>query len=182
MVLTSRERKILYLTIAAVAAFILNVYVLEPLMDKRAEANKTCTELKTQVEQAQATLQRQKRIRPRWEQMQQDGLGHDPQKAEAMVYRYLEETSEQSGLELGSIQPDRIATESKLGEIDFILSGTGSMRAVTQFLWDLETAAIPLKINAYQLGAKNETAEVMTIQLELSTIYIKDEPAQKKES
>ena len=65
MALTSRERKILYLTVTAVVVFILNAYVLEPMLDKRAEAGKTCMELKAKVEQSQATLQRQKLLRRR---------------------------------------------------------------------------------------------------------------------
>ncbi len=182
MALTGREQKIMYLAIAAVVLLIVNTYVLDPILQKRTQASEACQEMKSQVEQAQATLQRKKLLQRRWADMQKSGLGADIQKAEAMVYRYLEESSEDSGLELGSIQPDRLTTETRLGEIDFVLSGTGSMRSVTQFLWSLETAAIPLKIKSYQLGSKNEMAQVMTIQIELSTVYLKDNSEEEKES
>ena len=182
MALTGRERKIMYLAIAAVLLLIVNTYVLDPILENRAQAGQTCRQMKAQVEQAQTTLHRKKLIQRRWADMQQSGLGSDIQKAEAMVYRYLDESSANSGLELGSVQPDRLTTETRLGEIDFVLSGTGSMRSVTQFLWSLETATIPLKIKSYQLGAKNETAQVMTVQIELSTVYLKDNFEEEKES
>ena len=182
MALTSREQKIMYLAIGAVVILILNAYVLEPVLNKRAEVRQTRLTLQAEVDQSLSTLERKKVLQKRWEEMQQDGLGNDVQAAEAMVYRYLRESSDRAGLELGSIQPERLTTETQLGEIDFVLSATGSMQSVTQFLWNLETATIPLKIKSYQLGSKNEMAQAMTIQVVLSTVYMKDQPAEKKES
>ena len=181
MALTSREQKILYVTIAAVLLLGLNAFIVEPMMNKRAAVGQTRQELQSQVEKSLATLENKKRLRSRWADMQENGLGDDVQKAEAMIYRYLEDSSGRASLELGSVQPDRVISEGRIGEIDFVVSGTGSMRSVTQFLWSLETAAIPLKVKSYQLGAKNEEAQVMTVQVELSTIYIK-QPEEGKES
>jgi len=174
MALTRREQKIMYLTVASVMFLIFNTYVLEPILDMRSETAQMHQTLHTQVDRSLTTLKRKKQMQKRWAQMQQAGLSSDVQKAESMVYRYLEESSQRSGLQLGSVQPDRLITESELGEIDFVLSGTGSMRSVTEFLWDLETAAIPLKIKSHQLGSKNEMAKAMTIQIELSTVYVKE--------
>lgn len=180
MALTNREQKIMYLTFASVVFLIFNTYILEPILDKRAEASQVRKTLEFQVDQSLTTLKRKKLLQKRWTQMQQAGLCNDVQKAEAMVYRYLEKSSERSGLELGSVQPNRLVTESQLGEIDFVLSGTGSMLSVTEFLWDLETATIPLRIKSHQLGSKNEIAQVMTIQIELSTVYVKDQPVEER--
>jgi Tfp pilus assembly protein PilO len=182
MALTSREQKIMYLAVAAIVFLIFNAYVLEPILDKRAQAGQTREALQAKVDQSLTTLKRNKKLQKQWAEMKQSGLDSDVQKAEAMVFRYLEESSNRSGLELGSVQPDRLISEKQLGEIEFILSGTGSMRSVTQFLWSLETATIPLKIKSYQLGSKNEMAQVMTIQVELSTVYVKDKPIKEKES
>jgi len=182
MALTGRERKIMYLAATAVVLLILNTYLLDPILARRDEAAKKRLDLQGQVDQSLATLKRKKQLQRRWDEMVEAGLGNDPQKAEAMVYRHLEESSERSGLELGSVQPDRLSTEGELGEIDFVLSGTGSMRSVTQFLWELETATIPLKVKSYQLGSKNEMAEVMTIQVVLSTVYVKSSPEEGKEA
>lgn len=182
MALTRREQKILYLAVASVGFLIFNTYILNPILNKRAEAHQTRLALESEMEQSLATLERKKMVQQRWSQMQQDGLCNDVQAAEAMVYRHLRESSDRAGIELDSVQPDRLNTEGRLGEIDFVLSATGSMQAVTQFLWRLETATIPLKIKWYQLGAKNEMAQVMTLQAVLSTVYVKDQPAKEKES
>ena len=182
MALTDRERKIMILTVAVVLLLVLNQYVLSPIMQKRSEARQIRQDKAAQVEQSLSALSRKKILRHRWAQMQENGLGSDVQKAESMIYRCIEDSSAKSGLELGSIQPDRLSTEGTLGEIDFVLAGSGSMASVTRFLWNLETAEIPLKVKSYQLGSKNETAEDMTIQVELSTVYINEETEQEEES
>lgn len=182
MALTARERKILVLAVAAILILVLNQYILSPVMEKRSETRQTRKDLADQVEQSLSALNRKKVLQQRWAQMKENGLDKDVQKAEAMVYRYIEDSSDRSGLEVGSIQPDRLSTEGKLGEIDFVLSGTGSMSSVTRFLWNLETAQIPLKIKSYQLGAKDESGRDMTIQVELSTVYINDQTNKKEDA
>ncbi len=181
MALTARERKMMIIAVAAVVFLVSNKYILSPILDKRSEDKEIRQELEAELDRSQTMLERKKLQQRRWIQMQEDGLGRDIQKAESMVYRYIETSSYRSGLELGSIQPDRLSNDGKLGEVEFVLSGTGSMASVTRFLWDLETARIPLKIKSYQLGSKNEKAEVMTVQVELSTVYAKEKNKAEKE-
>lgn len=179
MALTIRERRIMIGAVSAVVILVANHYVFSPVMARRAETKQLRIDLEDQVEQSQTVLGRKDVLHQRWTQMQENGLGTDVQKAESMVYRFIEDASASSGLELGSIQPDRRKAETQLGEIEFVLSGAGSMRSVTRFLWNLETAQIPLKIKSYQLGSKNETAQEMTVQVTLSTVYLNET---KKES
>ncbi len=170
------------LAISSVVFLVLYQYVFTPILVKRTEARQTRQQLEAEVEQSLMILERKKLQQQRWAQMQDNGLDTDIQKAEAMVYRYIEDSSGRSGLELGSIQPDRLSGDGNLGEIEFVLSGTGSMASVTRFLWEMETAQIPLKIKSYQLGSKNEKADTMTVQIELSTVYTQKQPEAKKGS
>ncbi|MBP8606457.1 MAG: hypothetical protein KBI46_11555, partial [Phycisphaerae bacterium] len=63
------------------------------------------------------------------------------------------------------------------------VSGSGTMAAVTQFLWDIETSKLPLRIKSLQLGAADENGSQMTLQLKLSSIYlIKPESAKDTKS
>jgi hypothetical protein len=175
MALTARERKIMIFAVGAVLILLLNHYAITPIMDKRDQARQDREEKTAQVNKAESALNRKGVIQERWNQMREAGLGSDIQKAEAMVYRFLEDSASRSGLVSGAIQPDRRQSEGQIGQIDFVMSGTGSMQAVTRFLWSLEMAQIPLKIKSYQLGSKDESAREMTIQVELSTIYLKED-------
>jgi hypothetical protein len=57
------------------------------------------------------------------------------------------------------------------------------MRDVSQFLWQVETSSLPVKIKDIQLGSRNENADDMSLQLRLSAIYLTEngKEAQKEE-
>ena len=104
--------------------------------------------------------------------MQRAGLTDRTEIIERLLFRLLEESSANSGLLLTSIQPDRQTNQPPLGEIELLVSGTGSLAAVTAFLWDIETAQIPLMIKSLQLGAKDENASQVSLQVKLSSIFL----------
>ncbi|MCI0498148.1 MAG: hypothetical protein L0Y36_00500 [Planctomycetales bacterium] len=183
MALTNRERMVMIFAAAAIAILLGDRYALSPILEKRAHTRQTREALQTEVKQSLAALERKKLLRQRWSQMQEAGLSYQIETIEGRVFRHLEESSGRAHLLLTAIQPDRPTTSQQFGEVDFMVSGSGSMAAVTQFLWDIETSALPLKIKSLQIGAADENASQMTLQLKLSSIYlITPEPAKDTKS
>ena len=172
MALTHRERIIMFLAVTAIALLIADRIILSPVLNARSQTRETRQSLQTELDQANAALERREILQKRWEQMQQAGLTDTVETIEGLLFRHLKEASADSGLLLTSIQPDRQGNQPDLGEIEFAVSWTGSMAAVTAFLWDLETAQIPLRIKSLQLGANDETAAKMSLQVKLSSIYL----------
>ena len=172
MALTNRERIIMILAGIAIGVLVADRYVLGPIFERRSEMSQSKQRLEGEVEQAHATLQRRKVISRRWHQMQQAGLSSDIEKIEGILFRFLETSSDRSGFLLTSIQPERLTQEGQIGQIDFMVSGTGTMDAVTRFLWDIEMAEVPIRIDSMQLSANDENASQMSLQLKLSSIYL----------
>lgn len=172
MALTSRERTIMIVAIAAVLILASDRYVLTPLMQKRSENKQMTQSLQAELEQSLSTLNRRKQLQVRWEQMHKDGLSSQADRTESLVLRFLQESAREAGLLLTSLQPEHSEVKADFGHIEFFVSGSGDMRAVTRFLWNLETTPLPLKIKAFQLGAADDTASQMSLQLTLSSIYI----------
>jgi Tfp pilus assembly protein PilO len=172
MALTNRERMIMIFAVAAIGILLGDRYVLSPILEKRAQTRQIRQTLQTDVQQSLAALQRKKLLQQRWTQMQDAGLSYNVETMEGRLFRHLEESSGRAQLLLTAIQPDRPMVRQQLGEIDFMVSGTGSMAAVTQFLWEIETASLPLKIKSLQVGAADENASQMTVQFKLSSIYL----------
>jgi hypothetical protein len=184
MPLTSRERIAMILAVAAVTVLAADRYVLTPLFEKRAENKQLCQSLAAEVEQSISVMNRRKQLQVRWNQMRQEGLTSQASGTESLILRFLQESSKEAGLLLTSLQPEHSEAEKNFGKIDFFVSGSGDMRAVTRFMWQLETASMPLKIRSFQLGAGDENASQMSLQLTLSSIYIieKANSAEKDES
>jgi hypothetical protein len=180
MALTNRERMIMIIAGLAIGTLVFDKYILTPVLNKRSEMTLQKDNLQAEVEQAKSTLRRQQTLQKLWDQMQEAGLSNDIQAIEGKLFRHLDESSYQTGLQLTSIQPERLQTQGQIGQIEFMVSGTGSMDSVTRFLWNIEMAEIPLKINSLQLGANNENALQMSLQLQLSSIYLIEEDDTKE--
>lgn len=175
MALTNREQKIMILAVSALLILIGDRYVLSPILAARSEVSRQKEQLAAQLDESLALLERARILKPRWNGMLENGLSYDVEKTEAAVLRYIENSSGQSGFSITSIQPEHLPVKEKFGTIEFMVSGSGSMESVTRFLWAIETANVPLKISTFQLGANNENADVMSLQLNMTSIYLIDE-------
>jgi hypothetical protein len=73
---------------------------------------------------------------------------------------------------LSSIRPERISSDRGLQEMIFTVAGRGTLESVARFLWQIETAALPVKIKDMQLGSSSESGDSMSLQLHLSALYL----------
>lgn len=171
MGLGRREKLLLIIAIAVIAALVADRYILSPVLTRRSDIKDHREMLRGELEQALSTVKRWEILTPQWEQMKKEGLSEDPSITEGVVLRYIKDSSLKNGIVIASMQPERLPQETKVREIEFLLSGTGTMKSVTGFMCDMETASIPLKVKTMQLGASDETGSLMTIQLKMSSIY-----------
>jgi Tfp pilus assembly protein PilO len=171
MILSKRERFIIAATLIVVAAAVLYLYVLTPLNDSRKALEGRKEGLLNDLEQARTLLARKREIEPKWKQMTATGLKRDPTEAESLILHAVQDWAREAGLKLASLKPERLLEKKSLQEIAFKATGTGSMNAVTKFLWQLETAKVPVRVKELQLGTRKEGTDDLTLQLRLSTLY-----------
>jgi Tfp pilus assembly protein PilO len=180
MALSNREQKIMILAVAAIVILMGDKYVLQPLLETREETSEMKRSLKSQLDEANEVIKREKVQKSRWDNMLNSGLSYDNELTEQRVIRFIKDSSSNSRFSLNSIQPEHQAKKEKFGQIDFLVSGTGSMESVTRLLWLIETSnTVPVRIESMTLGANNDDAQVMSLQLNLSSIYMIEE-AQKE--
>jgi hypothetical protein len=83
----------------------------------------------------------------------------------------LDQWSGDARLTLTSVRPERLAGDKGLKEITFAVAGQGRLDAVAWFLYQVETAEMPIKIKDMQLSSTSESGDSMSVQLRLSTLY-----------
>jgi len=174
MVLSKRERIIAVVAAVAFAALVLDHYALTPLLESGAlmEARRAAATAKLQ--QSITLFRRQKAMSRRWNEMIEGGLMSDPAEAEGQVLHALQGWANEAGLVVTSMKPERAPTSGELPEITVQISGTGPMRAVSRFLYQVQTARFPLRIRDMQLGTRQEGADDLTLQLRVSTLYLSE--------
>ena len=171
MILSKRERLIIAATLTVVALLVLDRYVLTPVLDWRAALEAHKQSLIGEVARAGDLLARQHQVGPKWREMVATGLKRDPAEADSQILHAVQNWSQEAGLKLTSVKPERLPDKRSLQEISFQAAGIGTMNAVSRFLWRIETAKVPIRIKDLQVGARKEGTDDLTLQVRLSTLY-----------
>ena len=171
MVLSKRERIIVLVTVIVVGALITDRFVLTPILSGLKQTEDKKQRLLAEVNEARSLFERRKLMERKWKTMLSDGLRSETE-AESRVARALQEWSEDAKLMLTSVKPERTAGDEGMQEITFVIAGRGSLDAVAWFLYQVETAELPIKVKNMQLGSTSESGDNMSLQLRLSAIYL----------
>lgn len=171
MVLSKRERIIFVVTLVCVGLLIASEFVVDPVLARLDEMETQRQQLQDELEEAQFLLANHGAMQRKWRALVSDGLRSDAE-AESKVLTALREWSGNAGLALSSIKPDRIASTKGLQEMIFTVAGKGTLESVSRFLWQIETAALPVKVRDIQLGSGSESEGTMSLQLHLSALYL----------
>lgn len=170
MVLSKQERILVIVTVLVLGIWAANAIVIEPLSDMRRQTANEKLELEAQLEQARNTFNRRKALERKWKGLLSEGMQSDAD-AEIRIARALTEWSQQTGMSLSSLTPERTTTDKGMKEVTFVVAGQGNLEGVASFLYRVETAELPVKVTNMQLGSSSESDDNMSLQLRLSAIY-----------
>jgi len=171
MVLSKRERIIALLTLLVVGGLVLDRFIITPTYQRLGATSDQKQELLAQLNEARSLFERRGVLERKWKAMVSDGLWNDAE-AESRVARALDEWSVDTRLTLTSVKPERGASDKGLKEMAFVVAGRGRLDAVAQFLYKVETSALPIKVKDMQLGSAGESGDSMSLQLRLSALYL----------
>ena len=177
MGLSKRERIILIATIASVGLFVAVKFVIDPVQAKRDELESQRQQLLGDLNEAELLIGNHARMQKKWDMMLSDGLRSETE-AESRILSALWEWSGAANMATSSIRPERISSERGLQEMIFAVTGRGTLESIAYFLWQIETAALPVKIKDMQLGSRSEAGDSMSLQLHLSALYLGDQQKQ----
>jgi hypothetical protein len=171
MVLSKRERWILFATTVAVVALAFHWLVLSHYLEAREEAARKQAGLAAKLKASQDTIALARQVAPRWRQKLENGMKNDPTEAESQVLRSIQFWSEQSGANLSLLKPERLTEKSRLPQIVFLAAGTGKLKSLAELLYQIEQAPIPLKVVEMQVTSRKEGTDDLSFQFRLSTLY-----------
>lgn len=179
--LSKRERIMAIIAVAFVGFLVLNKFVIGPVTAQLQQLDTQKEQLIVELDEAQNLFRKRRVLEKEWKNAMLEGLRNEVE-AESKVGRALNEWSEKSYLTLSSVKPERMASDQGLKEMTFVVVGTGSLDAVAQFIWHIETAPLPIKVKDMQLGSSNESGQSMSVQLRLSALCLgnEQEPSEDK--
>lgn len=181
MGLSLREKYITIITVIAVLLLAADKTIISPMLEKREALSKELADAQNELEQSVSIVKRKASIEEQWNRLLAGGLTNDAQRLESDVLRYLKDKSLECGVSLSSLQPEIKTSKSNMGLMEFSVSASGTMSAVSKFLWFIETSPLPIAVINMQIGSADETASKMNLQVRLSSVYLAGKEKQKGE-
>jgi len=172
MDLSRREKYIAIAALATVLILVLDQYAVTPVMDQLQEVAAEKAALVAQLSEAQSLFKRQRLHAARWRGMLESGMKRKPEEAESAIFHALREWSRQSGLSGSAVKPGKTDEQPDLVRLSFQVAAAGRMKTVAKFLWLIETATVPIRIEQLQLGARKDGEDDLSLQLKLSSICL----------
>jgi hypothetical protein len=170
LILSKREKYIVAAAIIAVAILLLDRLVLTPVWDRKTVMESETQRVLTELDHARLLFERRRQLSARWQEMLNAGLNADPDAAVGLVSRAVYGYSDEAGLSVSSLRPERLPQRGDLQETAFPVSATGPMSAVAGFLWRIENSTLPIRIRELQLGTRKEGTDDLTLQLRISAL------------
>jgi hypothetical protein len=178
MVLSKRERQIAIVTIAVLMIFVLDRFILTPVMDARDKVLTEKEDLIREMGKASELFKQKSKVSKKYNEMITGGLNSDASITESEILNAIRAWSQDYGLSLSSVKPERDKGGMEMKEIIFNLACSGDMTSMSRFLWRIETSLLPIKITEFQLGSHSDDGREMSLQLKLSALYLAENSEQ----
>jgi hypothetical protein len=178
-----RQKLLLIIAIVALALFIGNSIVYEPLKQSWLDRSKRIAELKQDVARDKALLRRKTEILARWEQMKTNVLPANPSQAGSAILKAKDRWVGNSGVSLDGFSP-QLKQDTDTDTTNVITTwecrtdASGNMRSLLSFLWAVESDPMGVQLEDIEISAKDNAGEELSLGLTMSALVLDNPQAQ----
>lgn len=173
MNISKRERTILLLTLSVVGLLLADRVVISPVLAYRDALASEVDSLTNDVSHGLLLLKQGKAKQQRWKEMMTIGLPASASEAESRTLEAINKWAGSSKLSLVSVKPEYRRSDETLVPVIFRVSANGSMKAIAKFIWEVETAGIPVCVDSLQINTRDKNKDDLAIQMGVSALYRK---------
>ncbi|HEX4795117.1 MAG TPA: GspMb/PilO family protein [Humisphaera sp.] len=175
MALSTRERTITIVVLGACALYVLDQMVAEPYFDKRAAMILARDKRRMKLDADKQILAREANLRRTLAELSAQ-IKPDAEAAESQLLARLSEFEQEAGLVDPSFQRTRTTDEHGYTNLAYHLSASGGMASLAMFLYRIETAKIPLRVDDIQISPRRDAGDELIVQMNISTLARPENP------
>jgi hypothetical protein len=168
-----RQRWLMIAAGAGALLLILNWAVITPLGDAWTAHADEIVRLRRSIADGRSLLARGPHLQQLWAANRAQALPRDQAQAEHDLIFAFENWSRVSGVELGAVKPQwkqGATTASSL--LECRLDATGSLGALSRFLYELGQAPMALRVESVELTSRDETGQRLTLGLTVTGLRL----------
>lgn len=172
MQIKNRQQLLLVLSLSALGLFAADQLLLEPLIATWNARSKRITNLRAQVAQGKALLQREQVIRGRWREWERNTLTNDTSAAEQKLFGAIDSWRQDSRVVINGATPQWKHDADDYMTYQCRLDASGSLPALSRFLYDVEKDPMALKLDSVELSARDKDGQQLVLGLQISGLVL----------
>jgi hypothetical protein len=168
----NRQQLLLIIALAALGLFAADKLLITPLQASWKARSARIADLTKKVTEGRALISRAETLRTRWEGMQTNTLPVDLSQAEQKLLKGVDTWAQESRISVTSINPQWKRAENDFRIVQCRVEATGSLNAVTRFLFNLEEDPMAVRIENLELSARDAEGQQLAVGLQLSGLVL----------
>lgn len=169
-----RKRLLIFVALICVGGWAADSLVVTPLIGVWQARSARIERLRQELEQSTSLLDRDSELKARWKDMKSRALSTRVSDAENAVFQSVSQWAGESRLSVTSVKPrwTQIAKNEPVLEIQ--LDATGDMGAVARFIYELESSALPLRVEDMGITSQDDHGGRLSLNLKLTGLVLKE--------
>jgi len=172
MKIENRQQFLVMLTAVVVALWLGDMIVFEPLGKLWSARSAQIRDLSAKVKDGNSLIKRETDVRRRWSDMRSNALADNPSLAGQQVIAAFDNWSRATGAEVTSIMPQWKNDSTNYMTFNCRVEASGTMGALSQFLYNIEKGPMALKLDSVELSAHENTGQQLTLGLQISGLAL----------
>lgn len=166
------QQMLIVMTVVVVALWAGDRLILKPLLSSWKARSEEIVTTRNAITRGQQLLERASFTRERWTAMRTNALPASVSSAEGSVLKTFDKWSQTSGLTINSIKPQWKHPEEDYMTLDCRVDASGTMAALSRFLFELERDPMALKIESLEMNSRDKDGGQLTLGLQVSGLYL----------
>lgn len=172
--MNKREKIMVLIIVGLGVLFAADRFVVTPISEAFANVRAETERLEGKLTEAKAMIRNQDKIERRWSGYRFAGLKEAADAARIRVQANMTDWSQDSRFKLNNLSTGRVVEGEDYNRMAFSLSGVGSLQSIQRFLWAIDTADFPLRINDCSIVSRGDDSDELTLSMNISTIITPD--------
>ena len=160
------------LCLGALAGDRLVVSPLYALWNERAAA---INELEEFLSKSSLLVDRRDVLSERWAEMRARSLPPSESRAENEVLGSVTRWAQECRLEITALKPRWIREDAAYSTLDLRATGQGSLEAITEFMYRLETDGLPVRVESIEVATRDDSGSLLTFDLAFTGLQLTGE-------
>ncbi len=170
---SNRQRLLMILAGTAVALLVVDSLLFTPLTKAWQSRRGEIARLQKDVTEGRSIIERAARTQARWKEMQEQALPMEPASAEQVLITAFDRWGRANSIELGWIKPQwKRGTTNRFSQLECRVDATGSLAALSRFLYEVEKSTLALRVDSVELMARDENGQKLTLGLLVSGLRL----------